>query len=356
LLDTSSPQDSHTFQVPISQIAHFVLSGGNLDNPLPASVQLQICDKSGNALLTLTAADGQPHSANVFLPAGVYTLRVLADNLTDANRLPGGWRADGRAAATEVSYLVQVQVLSDRQGPRVIDATTDPATVARAANDPSVGAAPKPAASALILSVQPAYSDVHLDSGPAKSLQAPVFTLLDSPAPRLESPASTLSAAPAVDPAPVVIAASLITMPSVRTESGTQEASTTGGTLESPAKESTPATTNDSPTVVVTQTSPAAGNSETIPGKNRAAITHNADARSPASMLQAIDSGSPASTPGTVVQPNQEQSAVVALDQRPQRTVLAGFETFVQLPLCVFLCYYLWTNPPFARKQTQPGL
>jgi hypothetical protein len=358
-LDGSTPQETHTFQVPISQIVHLVLSGENRDNPNPASVELQIYDQSGDALLILAASDGQPHSATVYLPAGTYTILVATATPTDAGHLPGGGIAEGGAAIAQVSYRVRVQVLTDRQGPHVEDTTAHPVAFAPAISQAGAPSPRRRSTEVAFLSVQVAYSDPHLETGHERPHQTALLTQQEQPTPSPEIAAIASSPAPSGErgaalmeaprpreggrtpmySAPGIVATYLTHEPLGRAGSDTLEPSSVVSDQESQAPEIS----------VVDRCSFGAINPASL--SNRAKLSPET------SVTQVIDTELPVtSPPAAEIQANQHSQAEQEAAQASYSIPLGGSQTYVQLPLCVLLCYYLWAYGPSVRVTSSPRL
>ena len=105
-LTASHPSAAGTFELAQSGQVHFLLSA---EGAAGAAAELVVTDSAGRVVARIAAAAGRGRSADVFLPAGTYTVTV---------------RSAGTVA--DVAYAIGLAVITDPVGPRSADPTTNP--------------------------------------------------------------------------------------------------------------------------------------------------------------------------------------------------------------------------------------
>src|SRR5262249_21151626 len=113
-LNQAAPQAVDTLQANKSQLLHVVLSADLGGVPVDAAVRMTIYDAGGNVVFTVAAPAGATISRNVFLAAGVYTVRFAAAT-RDGTPLPN------------LRYKVRGESLTDPMGMESSDTTATPA-------------------------------------------------------------------------------------------------------------------------------------------------------------------------------------------------------------------------------------
>lgn len=115
-LEATKTQDIRDFNVYTTSLFHFDLSGSSQSSSTQSAVVATLYDANRKAVVSVRALGGAPSSAiDVILPAGKYTLRVVAATRNGAPLSP-------------FFYALKGSVRSDAIGPDPVDPTNPPIT------------------------------------------------------------------------------------------------------------------------------------------------------------------------------------------------------------------------------------
>jgi hypothetical protein len=114
VLNQTAPQDFHTLNVARTGLVRFDLSAASAGSPAGWEVKLILYNSNHVPVFTLPAAANSLAEADVLLPAGSYTVRVIAIT-------------QGGQPLPAITYNFRSDMRSDPDGPGLIDPTGDPA-------------------------------------------------------------------------------------------------------------------------------------------------------------------------------------------------------------------------------------